>query len=184
MQPTVTPTGHALFKMWTVFRTVSNPVTHTPSVPRCPKEVYPHVPTIINICLKYLTYDPNYNYDDEDEDENAMDADGVDEDYQGIKTGWRLSRSQSNLFWVYKVLSMSHYHPETPLFCCRVWNMITPVTSTDEVWFLHGISLYWLCRCLWHSWKQQIDNCFLTWVLSWLSSQSWGGLDDCVPDCL
>ncbi|KTF79786.1 hypothetical protein cypCar_00017697 [Cyprinus carpio] len=52
-------------------------------VRRCPKEVYPHVPTVISICLKYLTYDPNYNYDDEDEDENAMDADGVDEDYQG-----------------------------------------------------------------------------------------------------
>uniref|UniRef100_A0AAY4EML1 TATA-binding protein interacting (TIP20) domain-containing protein n=1 Tax=Denticeps clupeoides TaxID=299321 RepID=A0AAY4EML1_9TELE len=52
-------------------------------VRRCPKEVYPHVPTVIGICLKYLTYDPNYNYDDEDEDENAMDADGADEDYQG-----------------------------------------------------------------------------------------------------
>lgn len=51
---------------------------------RCPKEVYPHVTTIINICLKYLTYDPNYNYDDEDEDENAMDADGGDDDDQGI----------------------------------------------------------------------------------------------------
>uniref|UniRef100_A0A8C1RU29 Cullin-associated and neddylation-dissociated 1 n=1 Tax=Cyprinus carpio TaxID=7962 RepID=A0A8C1RU29_CYPCA len=50
---------------------------------KCPKEVYPHVPTVISICLKYLTYDPNYNYDDEDEDENAMDADGLDEDYQG-----------------------------------------------------------------------------------------------------
>ncbi|KAI2566862.1 CAND1 isoform 2, partial [Pan troglodytes] len=42
-----------------------------------------HVSTIINICLKYLTYDPNYNYDDEDEDENAMDADGGDDDDQG-----------------------------------------------------------------------------------------------------
>ncbi|RXM99391.1 Cullin-associated NEDD8-dissociated protein 1 [Acipenser ruthenus] len=52
-------------------------------VRRCPKEVYPHVSTVIAICLKYLTYDPNYNYDDEDEDENAMDADGGDEDYQG-----------------------------------------------------------------------------------------------------
>uniref|UniRef100_A0A674JTK8 Cullin associated and neddylation dissociated 1 n=1 Tax=Terrapene triunguis TaxID=2587831 RepID=A0A674JTK8_9SAUR len=52
-------------------------------VRRCPKEVYPHVSTIINICLKYLTYDPNYNYDDEDEDENAMDADGGDDDDQG-----------------------------------------------------------------------------------------------------
>ncbi|NXI39388.1 CAND1 protein, partial [Galbula dea] len=52
-------------------------------VRRCPKEVYPHVSTIINICLKYLTYNPNYNYDDEDEDENAMDADGGDDDDQG-----------------------------------------------------------------------------------------------------
>lgn len=73
---------------------MSNPVTHCALLTRCPKEVYPHVPTIINICLKYLTYDPNYNYDDEDEDENAMDADGVDEDYQGKSglylafTGW------------------------------------------------------------------------------------------------
>ncbi|KAJ8398852.1 hypothetical protein AAFF_G00417600 [Aldrovandia affinis] len=52
-------------------------------VRRCPKEVYPHVPTIVSICLKYLIYDPNYNYDDEDEEENSMDADGTDEDYQG-----------------------------------------------------------------------------------------------------
>lgn len=44
--------------------------------------------TIINICLKYLTYDPNYNYDDEDEDENAMDADGGDDDDQGILSFW------------------------------------------------------------------------------------------------
>ncbi|KAF6738415.1 Cullin-associated NEDD8-dissociated protein 1 [Oryzias melastigma] len=52
-------------------------------VRRCPKEVYPHVPTIISICLRYLTYDPNYNFDDEDEDDNAMDAEQNDEDYQG-----------------------------------------------------------------------------------------------------
>lgn len=50
---------------------------------RCPKEVYPHVPTVISICLRYLTYDPNYNFDDEDEDDNAMDAEQNDEDYQG-----------------------------------------------------------------------------------------------------
>ncbi|KAI2665451.1 Cullin-associated NEDD8-dissociated protein 1 [Labeo rohita] len=40
------------------------------------------IPLVVKFC-NYLTYDPNYNYDDEDEDENAMDADGVDEDYQG-----------------------------------------------------------------------------------------------------
>lgn len=53
------------------------------SAHRCPKEVYPHVPTVISICLRYLTYDPNYNFDDEDEDDNAMDAEQNDEDYQG-----------------------------------------------------------------------------------------------------
>lgn len=52
---------------------------------RCPKEVYPHVPTVISICLRYLTYDPNYNFDDEDEDDNAMDAEQNDEDYQGAQ---------------------------------------------------------------------------------------------------
>lgn len=53
---------------------------------RCPKEVYPHVPTVISICLRYLTYDPNYNFDDEDEDDNAMDAEQNDEDYQGTES--------------------------------------------------------------------------------------------------
>lgn len=38
---------------------------------------------MISICLRYLTYDPNYNFDDEDEDDNAMDAEQNDEDYQG-----------------------------------------------------------------------------------------------------
>uniref|UniRef100_A0A4W3IUM1 Cullin-associated and neddylation-dissociated 1 n=1 Tax=Callorhinchus milii TaxID=7868 RepID=A0A4W3IUM1_CALMI len=52
-------------------------------VRRCPKEVFPHVTTVINLCLKYLTYDPNYNYDDDDEDESAMESEGGDDDDQG-----------------------------------------------------------------------------------------------------
>lgn len=47
-------------------------------VRRCPKEVSPHVPVIIELCLKYLTYDPNYNYDEDDE--NAMESEGADEE--------------------------------------------------------------------------------------------------------
>lgn len=49
-------------------------------VKRCPKEITPHVPTIINICLQYLCYDPNYNYDDDEIDEDSMDTDKLDED--------------------------------------------------------------------------------------------------------
>ncbi|CAK9795567.1 Cullin-associated NEDD8-dissociated protein 1 [Anthophora plagiata] len=32
---------------------------------RCPKEITPHINKIIEICLVYITYDPNYNYDDD-----------------------------------------------------------------------------------------------------------------------
>lgn len=45
---------------------------------RCPKEITPNIPSITDLCLKYMTYDPNYNYD-EDESANSQ-ADGYDED--------------------------------------------------------------------------------------------------------
>ena len=41
---------------------------------KCGKEITPHLPTIIGLCLKYICYDPNYNYDDCD-DEDEMDLD-------------------------------------------------------------------------------------------------------------
>ncbi|CAH1272693.1 CAND1 [Branchiostoma lanceolatum] len=47
-------------------------------VRRCPKEVSPHVPTIIALCLQYICYDPNYNYESDEED--AMDAEDEDEE--------------------------------------------------------------------------------------------------------
>ncbi|XP_071804723.1 cullin-associated NEDD8-dissociated protein 1-like [Asterias amurensis] len=48
-------------------------------VRRCPKEVSPHVSTIIELCLQYICYDPNYNYESDEEDD-AMDADADDEE--------------------------------------------------------------------------------------------------------
>uniref|UniRef100_UPI0037E85094 cullin-associated NEDD8-dissociated protein 2 n=1 Tax=Semicossyphus pulcher TaxID=241346 RepID=UPI0037E85094 len=49
---------------------------------RCPKEMSPHVGTITELCLKFMTFDPNYNYDDEEEEqEDSMDIeDGLDEE--------------------------------------------------------------------------------------------------------
>ncbi|XP_020647066.2 cullin-associated NEDD8-dissociated protein 1 [Pogona vitticeps] len=41
-------------------------------VRRCPKEIGPHLPSVTGLCLKYITYDPNYNYDNEDDDEEEM----------------------------------------------------------------------------------------------------------------
>ncbi|KAK5639691.1 hypothetical protein RI129_012183 [Pyrocoelia pectoralis] len=50
-------------------------------VQRCPKEITPHIPAIIKLCLKYMTYDPNYNYDEDDEfQENKNDDMGDDDD--------------------------------------------------------------------------------------------------------
>ncbi|KAM4741849.1 cullin-associated NEDD8-dissociated protein 2 [Anableps anableps] len=48
---------------------------------RCPKEMSPHVATVTKLCLKFMTFDPNYNYDDTEEDEDSMDIeDGADEE--------------------------------------------------------------------------------------------------------
>ncbi|XP_077972104.1 cullin-associated NEDD8-dissociated protein 1-like [Styela clava] len=53
-------------------------------VRKCPLEVTPYISDITNLCLEYLTYDPNYNYDSDDDDvENGMDDDDdldVDDD--------------------------------------------------------------------------------------------------------
>ncbi|NXH11389.1 CAND1 protein, partial [Bucco capensis] len=39
---------------------------------RCPKEMDPHIPNVMGLCLKYITFDPNYNYDNEEEEEEEM----------------------------------------------------------------------------------------------------------------
>lgn len=48
---------------------------------KCPKEVQPHIPTIIDLCLKMITYDPNYNYEDEDDGGEGDDEEMEDESY-------------------------------------------------------------------------------------------------------
>ncbi|XP_071351490.1 cullin-associated NEDD8-dissociated protein 2 [Trachinotus anak] len=48
---------------------------------RCPKEMSPHVAAVTKLCLKFMTFDPNYNYDDDEEEEDSMDIeDGLDEE--------------------------------------------------------------------------------------------------------
>lgn len=43
----------------------------------------PHIATVTQLCLRYITFDPNYNYDDnEEEDEDRMDID--DELEEGV----------------------------------------------------------------------------------------------------
>ena len=49
---------------------------------KCGVEITPHIPVIMQLCLEYLCYDPNYNYDDDDGEDNGdgMDVDDGDED--------------------------------------------------------------------------------------------------------
>ena len=44
---------------------------------KCGKEITPHVPTIVEMCLKYICYDPNYNYDEGDDDDSMECEDEV-----------------------------------------------------------------------------------------------------------
>ncbi|XP_034021823.1 cullin-associated NEDD8-dissociated protein 2 [Thalassophryne amazonica] len=48
---------------------------------RCPKEMSPHIATVTQLCLKFITFDPNYNYDEDEEEEDSMDTeDGLDQE--------------------------------------------------------------------------------------------------------
>ncbi|NXX95071.1 CAND1 protein, partial [Centropus bengalensis] len=50
---------------------------------RCPKEIDPHIPNVMGLCLKYITFDPNYNYDNEEEEEEMMETgNGEDEEQE------------------------------------------------------------------------------------------------------
>ncbi|NXD75224.1 CAND1 protein, partial [Halcyon senegalensis] len=50
---------------------------------RCPKEIDPHMPNVMGLCLKYITFDPNYNYDnEEEEDEEMMETENGEDEEQ------------------------------------------------------------------------------------------------------
>ncbi|NXF86344.1 CAND1 protein, partial [Eubucco bourcierii] len=51
-------------------------------VRRCPKEIDPHISTVMGLCLKYITFDPNYNYDNEEEEEMMETESGEDEEQE------------------------------------------------------------------------------------------------------
>uniref|UniRef100_A0A8C2DUM3 Cullin-associated and neddylation-dissociated 2 (putative) n=1 Tax=Cyprinus carpio TaxID=7962 RepID=A0A8C2DUM3_CYPCA len=51
-------------------------------VSRCPKEMSPNIQAIIKLCLKYITYDPNYNYDADDDEDDSMDIEDRDDEDQ------------------------------------------------------------------------------------------------------
>ncbi|XP_030356585.1 cullin-associated NEDD8-dissociated protein 1-like isoform X2 [Strigops habroptila] len=51
-------------------------------VRRCPKEMDPHIPNVMGLCLKYITFDPNYNYDNEEEEEMMETENGEDEEQE------------------------------------------------------------------------------------------------------
>ncbi|XP_078139725.1 cullin-associated NEDD8-dissociated protein 2 [Centroberyx gerrardi] len=67
---------------------------------RCPKEMSPHVTTVTQLCLKFMTFDPNYNYDDEEEEEedsmdieDGLDQESDDEYSDDDDMSWKVRRS-------------------------------------------------------------------------------------------
>ena len=65
---------------------------------KCGNEITPHLPKIIDLCLRYIQYDPNYNYDDaEDDEEMELDDDEDDESGEEYSDdddmSWKVRRS-------------------------------------------------------------------------------------------
>uniref|UniRef100_A0A672ZLL7 Cullin-associated and neddylation-dissociated 2 (putative) n=1 Tax=Sphaeramia orbicularis TaxID=375764 RepID=A0A672ZLL7_9TELE len=65
---------------------------------RCPKEMSPHITTVTQLCLKFMTFDPNYNYDDDEEEdsmdlEDRLDEESDDEYSDDDDMSWKVRRS-------------------------------------------------------------------------------------------
>jgi cullin-associated NEDD8-dissociated protein 1 len=52
---------------------------------KCPRQIEPHLDSMIRASLTYMSYDPNYSYDDDDEDdeEEPEDAEAMSQDNGG-----------------------------------------------------------------------------------------------------
>lgn len=68
-------------------------------VSRCPREVKPHIGTILDTVLVFMKYDPNYNYgdsegeDDMEQDEDDEEFSDDDADYSNDEdTAWKVRR--------------------------------------------------------------------------------------------
>lgn len=68
-------------------------------VQRCPEATTSHIPLIVNLCLNYITYDPNYNYEADDivmshqmdvEDDEDVESDEYSDDDD---MSWKVRRS-------------------------------------------------------------------------------------------
>lgn len=67
---------------------------------KAPKEITPHVSVIVGICLKYISYDPNYNYDDDEQDEememdNEFESESNDEYSDDDDMSWKVRRASA-----------------------------------------------------------------------------------------
>lgn len=96
-------------------------------VRKCPKEVTEFLPEIIEITLKYLCYDPNYNYDDMEEDEMEMDneddAESNEEYSDDDDMSWKVRRASAKCLEA--VITTRHemiidlYHSVSPVLISR-----------------------------------------------------------------
>ncbi|KAF0288887.1 Cullin-associated NEDD8-dissociated protein 1 [Amphibalanus amphitrite] len=65
-------------------------------VDKCPKEVTPHIGTILGLCLRFLSHDPNYNYavDEEEMDDTDGDDEDNEDDYSDDDDmSWKVRRA-------------------------------------------------------------------------------------------
>ncbi|XP_008319433.1 cullin-associated NEDD8-dissociated protein 1-like [Cynoglossus semilaevis] len=66
-------------------------------VRRCPKEMSPHISTVTELCLRFMTFDPNYNDEDEEDNSDEEGEDGLQEDSEEYSDdddmSWKVRRS-------------------------------------------------------------------------------------------
>ena len=79
---------------------------------------------IVEMCLKYITHDPNYNYDDYDDDEGQMDMDEDDDGEEDDEYSDDDDMSWKVSVCMYASICMSVY----------VWGLVRPYSTWKGRW--------------------------------------------------
>ncbi|KAI6237157.1 hypothetical protein M3Y95_00235700 [Aphelenchoides besseyi] len=101
-------------------------------ISRCNREIVRFLPSIVDVCIQFIKYDPNYQYDSEDEngvDEEEMEVDGtgdesdMEEYSDDDDMSWKVRRSATKCFEV-MITSRSdqlvdHYVKIAPILLSR-----------------------------------------------------------------
>jgi cullin-associated NEDD8-dissociated protein 1 len=132
-------------------------------VTRCPLEIKPFIPQLVDVCSKFMAFDPNYCYDDamsDDGSNNGSDDDYEDDDYSDEDgegdddSSWKVRRSSVRA--LIAVIDTQKNYPSTLWECGAFDILLDRFKEREENVRVDIIDAFQ--RLLSHSIKASIDE--------------------------